>query len=357
MKHCLKMQIKYVLGVFLIFAFSILFAGWRITFVTNAQGLPSAAGSGIDLTASTDNPVPGQNVTITARSYSIDINSAKVSWSVNGTTKQSAIGATTLVVQAPTLGKKIGVVVTATTPTGSTVSGSITLGSGSVDMIMETDGYVPPFFLGKIAPVYQNSVKVVAIPHLADNSGKEFDPKTLVYQWRKNSEVMEDYSGYGKQSITLKGDIVPRPYSLTVTASTRDNSAQAVGTISVTPQSPSIAFYVNDPLYGTLFNTAISDTLRIGSQKETGVLAVPFGFNENDKQNELSMTWMINDMEHPELANNPSIILRAPSDAGGSSNIQLNIANSSDILQGGNAGFTAAFSANSQSNQTNPATL
>lgn len=337
--HIKRILKTVVISSFLIFIF---------TFATNAQGLPSAAGSGIDLTTSTDNPVPDQEVTITARSYSIEISSAKVSWSVNGTTKQSAIGATTLTVQAPTLGKKLNIVVTATSPTGETVSGSIVVSSGSVDMVMETDGYVPPLFLGKIPPVYQNNIKVIAIPHIADGSGKEFDPKTLVYVWKKNSQVLEDYSGYGKQSISLKGDIVPRPYSLTVTASTRDNASQSVGMVNVTPESPFINFYVNDPLYGTLYNRAIGVGLQIGAQKETGVLAVPFGFDWDKNNSKLSIVWMINNIEHAELAQNPSIILRAPSDAGGTSDIQLDIKNNSDILQGANSAFTAAFSADTQ---------
>ncbi len=324
-----------------------------LTSITNAQGIPGI-GSGIVLTSSVSNPKPGQDITITARSYNIEIDAAKLTWTVNGVVKQSAIGVTTLSLTAPDLGKKLNIVVTATTPTGGSTSGSITIESGSVDMIMETDGYVPPFFLGKIPPAYQNTVKVIAIPHIADSTGKEYDPKTLVYQWKKNGSVLQDISGYGKQSISIKGDLVPRPYDLNVTASTRNGSGQSAGTISITPQTPTISFYVNDPLYGTLFNLMVGDQVNIGSQKETGVLAVPFGFNIYPNKNNLSLTWLINNMSHPELTTNRSITLRAPTDAGGSSNIQLEIKNSTDMLQGASNGFTATFSADTTANQNNP---
>ena len=315
--------------------------------VAHAQGVPISVDS-IELSASTDNPAPGQMVTITAVSYSADINSAKISWSVNGTIKQSAPGATTLSVQAPALGKKLNIVVTAVTTEGRTISGSILVGSGSVDMIMETDGYVPPFFDGKLSPIYQNSVTVIAVPHIADSSGNEYDPKTLVYTWKKNSQALQSQSGYGRQSITLVGDIVPRPYDLTVSASSRDGKANASGRISVTPQSPSILFYVNDPLYGPLFNEAVNGTVRIGSQRESNILAIPYGFNKPaNGLGDLAFTWLINNVEHTELASNDSVILRAPEGTAGSSNIQLNIANSKQILQGSNAGFTAMFTAGS----------
>lgn len=347
MKHCSKMQIVKISILFSISFF-------LLAFTASAQNLSTGV-NGLDLTASTNNPVPGQNVTITVRSYSIEINSAKISWSVNGIVKQNDIGATTLVVVAPALGKKLNISVTAITPSGGSISNNILVGSGSVDMLLESEGYVPPLFRGKVPPVYQSTVKIAAVPHIANSSGVEYDPKNLVYQWKKNGQVMEEDSGYGKQSVTIKGEMVPRPYSVTVTVSNRDYSAQAVGMISVIAVAPSLSFYVNDPLYGTLFNKAVNDTLRIGSQKETGVFAVPYGFSKYAAKDNLSLSWTINGMEHPELSTNQSVILRAPSDTGGTSAISLNISNLTDILQGTRSGFTASFSANKQ-NTSAPAT-
>src|SRR6185312_17470142 len=103
------------------FSYTLLF-----TLAVNAQSIPALAGS-LQLTLSTNNPLPGQSVTISAQSYDIDINSANVTWSANGKTTQQGIGLTTLQVQAPALGKKVLVSVTATTPAGRAVSGTITI--------------------------------------------------------------------------------------------------------------------------------------------------------------------------------------------------------------------------------------
>ncbi len=315
----------------------------------HAQAIPTGQG-GLDLTASSDNPIPGQVVTITAKSYSTDINSAKITWSVNGKAVQSGIGVTSLDVNAPPLGSKLNVVVSAVTNNGAPFSNSIVIGSGSVDMILENDGYVPPLFLGKISASYQNSVKVIAVPHIADSSGVEYDPKTLVYQWKKNNVAIENGSGYGKQSIVIPGDIIPRAYTISVTAAPRSNAAQAFGIISVDPQSPSIKFYRSDALYGPLFNQAITDTVRLGTQKETSILAVPFGFNKPiGNVGSLSLSWLINGIEHPELASYESIVIRAPEGSGGSSNIELNVKNTKQILQGAQAGFSAQFNSGTES--------
>lgn len=321
--------------------FLILFSFGQIVL---AQGLP--VGPGLDITASTNNPVPGQKVTITVRSYSIDINTSTIVWSLDGKVVSKGIGLTTYEVIAPTLGKKINVNISVTTANGQNISGTIGVSSGAVDLIIENNGYVPPFYKGKLPTSYQNNVRVIAVPHIANSKGVEYDPKTLTYQWKKNSRIIEDQSGYGKQAITLVGDIVPRPYTLVVTASTKDGSAQAVGYISVDFGSPWLTFYKDDPLFGPLYNLAIDESTHIGSQRETSILSVPYGFNlNNGKPENLTLTWLINGTEHPELSQNRSITLRAPSDQAGSSDIELRIQNSKNILQDASRSFSAAFTA------------
>ncbi len=326
---------------------SFLLIGFSISFfwasIVSAQAIPSGI-SGLVIETSSPNPYPGQEVTVTLKSYSIDIDSSTISWSINGKVVQSGIGLKSVKVVAPDLGKSLIISITARPATGAAMSDSITITASSVDMVLETDGYVHPLFTGKISPRYQNIVKIVAVPHLAAVNGTEYDPKTLVYTWKKGSSVLQDQSGYGKQSIYLAGDIVPRPYNVTVSVSTRDGSAQGEGSVTVAAASPSISFYVTDPLYGTFFNKAVNGTVRIGSEKETSVLAVPFGFNKpTDSIGDLGLTWLINSVKRPELASSQSVILRAPEGSAGTSNIRLDIRNSNKILQGASAGFSASF--------------
>ena len=220
-------------------------------------------------------------------------------------------------------------------------------------MIIESDGYVPPSFLGKAPLAFQNDVTVIAVPHLANSAGKEYDPATLVYQWKKDDgTVLQSQSGYDKQSITLAGSIIPRPYYLLVTATSRDGSAQGEGIIDIVPHSPSITFYRNDPLYGPLYNNAIGNNISIGSQKEVTALAALFGFN-----NGATADWLINGTEHPELASGLSVDLRAPDGVSGSSQVELDVKGTDDILQEGSAYFTASFSASGTTTPSTPVTF
>lgn len=314
-----------------------------------AQGIPSV-GNGLSLTASSNNPSPGQQVTITAQSFSSDLNSATITWTVSGKRAQQGVGLTTLTISAPDLGKITTVSVAVVTSDGRQTSGSITVGSGSVDMIIESDGYVPPFFLGKLPLAYQNIAKITAVPHLADSTGKEYDPRTLLYQWKKdNGTVLQDQSGYGKQSISLPGDIVPRPYYLVVDIWPRSGSVKAEGVVQINPQGPSLDFYIDDPLYGPLYNKAVGGVVRIGSQRETGILAVPYGFNGSAADKSLSLAWLINGASHPELASSKSVILRTPGNAAGSSDVGLRISGDKNILQDAQGSFSAIFTATTSS--------
>ncbi len=329
-----------------------------VTTSTQAQVMPPNA-TAIVLTPSTNNPVPGRVVTIKAESFTFDIDSATVIWSVNGKEVQKGIGLVTLDVKAPVLGKKTTISVTAVTTKGIRYTSSIPIGSGSMDLIIETDGYTPPFFKGKTPLVFQNTVTVIAVPHLANASGVEYDPASLVYQWKKDDgTVLQDQSGYGKQSVSLKGGIVPRPYYLIVTASTRDGSAQAQSLIDINATSPSVVFYKNDPQYGPFFNTAVLGSLKIGSQKEIQAFASLFGFNfSKNIANDLTLDWSINNIEHPELASSKSIILRAPDGDSGTSHIELDVRGVNNILQGGGNDFDISFSKTSSAIDASPINL
>ncbi len=320
-----------------------------LTGIAHAQ-IPTLSSTGLNLNASTNNPIPGQNVTITATSYSADLDTSQISWIVNGKLFQSGIGMKKLDVKAPPLGKELSIDVNAVTSSGRKMISNIVVGSGSVDLIIESDGYVPPLFLGKIAPVVQNKVTVIAMPHIADSSGKEYDPKDLVYKWERNDSVLQDQSGYGKQSVSIKGTVLPRGYTLNVTVQSRDNKAQAKGSIGIGYAGPSAQFYVNDSLYGVFYNRAIKNSLSIGSSRESGVRVVPYGFNKPSNDiGDLSLAWTINSTDHPELNTNESIIIRAPENSDGVSNVSLSINNTKEILQSVQANFSVKFKKNTGS--------
>ncbi|MDE2188528.1 MAG: hypothetical protein KGJ35_02250 [Patescibacteria group bacterium] len=299
---------------------------------------------GINVTLNPTNPTPNSNVEVTVQDYLIDTLSANITWIVNGKKVISGIGKNDVNLTAPPLGKVENVSVIISTPDGQTTQKDFVIKSGSVDMITESQGYAPPLYLGKPYFAFQDSVKIVAIPHLANASGKELDPSTLVYRWKQDSTVLQDQNGYGKQSVTITGNVIPRITHIYVTVSTRDGSETADGEVALTPASPSVAFYKDDPLYGVLYNSALGAATTFLDQEIT-ILASPFSFTiPSLTKNDLQYSWNINGQDQPALGKNRSVTLRVQNTGVDASYpVQLNIQNNNQILQGISAGLSVMF--------------
>ena len=309
-------------------------------FVVSAQ-IPTTI-DGITITTDPENPAPGQNVSISIESYNTDLSSASIIWSVGGKTYNQGIGMKSISIKAPKLGATLNVNIYIKTSEGREVQKSVSIRSGSVDIIWETKGYIPNFFKGKTPFAYQNTLHLIAVPHLSVDGIKEINPATLIYKWKLGGKYIDGASGYGIQSVDIKTGEIPKQIDISVEVYTKDQQRNTFGEISLNPTSPSVYFYEEDLLYGIFFNRALSNRVQL-KNSEMKVLAVPFGFNMDSKNDTNSYSWSINNVEQEDLVKNQSIIIRTKGDQSGSSNIDLDIRNLNNILQGARNSFSVYF--------------
>jgi len=295
---------------------------------------------GVTIDASNYNPMPGQSVTITLESFSFDLNSSSIVWQVGGVVHSRGVGIKSITVKAPNIGSPLNVSAVIKSPDGTETTKVYTVKSGSVDIIWESDGYRPPFYKGKLPYIYQNSIKLVAVPHFSKTGTVEVDPKTLVYTWKVGGKFVEGGQGYGKQSVVIASSIIPKPLEISVDVTTREQTDRASGSIVLNPTDPMLAFYEDDALYGTMYNKSITNSTSL-KNSEMKVLAVPFGFNM--RNNKSIFNWSINNIDQPELVRNRSITIRTKGDLDGSSLIGLDVRNENEILQGARNNFTVYF--------------
>lgn len=309
-------------------------------FAVNAFAQMNISMDGVTIDTNISNPGPGQVVEVSIESFSFDLNGSSIVWTVNGKTQSQGVGLKKTSVIAPKLGIKLNVSAIIKGSDGREITKSITIKSSYVDIIWESNGYTPPFFLGKIPYTYQNSIKLIAIPHISKDGIKEIDPKTLVYSWKRSGKYIDNGQGYGKQSIVIEADDLPRPLEVTVDISTREETEHIKSSINIEPSEPSLVFYEDDSLYGILFNKSLTGRIPL-KNSEMKVLAVPFGFNLKNQNN--AYTWSINNIEQTDLSKNRSIVIRTKGDTSGSSSVNLDMRNLDSILQGAVAGFTVYF--------------
>lgn len=316
---------KKILLLFFIFTFLSTFTA------TNAQY--QAPIDGVTISNSPERPGPGEVVTVEIESYLIDLNSSSIVWLVDSKEVKRGVGIKKIEVKAPNAGKKVNVVSVIRANNGKEVRKSVIIKSGSVEIVWETSrSYAPPFYKGRNNFVYENWIKLVAMPHLSTDGVKEIDPKTLVYRWKMGGKDIENGTGYGVQSVEIKASEIPKPVEISVDVYTRDQTESANSFLRLEPNEPTLTFYEVSPLYGVLFNKALSNVHTL-TNSELNILVAPFGFNFNTKNNKLSYLWSINNVEQPELLKNQSIILRPKGDVEGSSNINIEVRHENDILE------------------------
>lgn len=327
----------------LMFKISILTVLFIFAFNTHAQ-IPGSSVDGLNIKTSSENPRPGQSVTITVESFSFDLNSASIVWLVDGKTHDQGVGLKNISVTSPKIGVSMTVTAVVKTSDGREVRKSLTIKTGYVDIIWESDGYKPPFFDGKFPFTYQNSVRFIAIPHLSKDGRTEIDPKSLIYSWKSDGKYITDGQGQGKNYVDIQSGNIPKPFQISVEVYSREGTERTIGNIILNPGEPSLSFYEESSLYGILFNKSLTGRVPL-INSEMEVLAVPYGFNIDEDN---SYTWSVNNIEQPNLLKSKSITIRTKPDTEGSSSINLDIRNRSSILQGARGGFSVYFSKRSQ---------
>ncbi len=181
------------------------------------------------------NPEPGQTVTITATSYSIDLSQATLTWVYNGVQVAKAPGKTSIGVVAPKAGAT-GVVSVSAQAVGSTgASASVVLRPASLDLLWEAaDAYTHPFYKGKALLAPNGLIRFTAIPSPSA-------PKSLSYTWSRNGSALPDDSGYNKSSVVFAHNEFNPQESVDV--QTSGGVYTGTGTLRVTPTDPTVLAY------------------------------------------------------------------------------------------------------------------
>jgi hypothetical protein len=308
-----------------------------------AQTIPGI-GQAITLSLIPTNPEPNQLVVIKAQSYSTDLNSATFRWSVNGKLQKEGVGLKEFQTKTGKNGTAITVSVEIATQNSGTLRESISFRPAEVSLVWESDGYTPPFYKGRGLYTFSGTIKVTAIPEFFGSNGKRINPKDLVYTWKKNGEVVADASGYGKDSFTSsKTSYLRDGNDIGVEVSSPRETVTGSASINVTPAELKVLLYEKSPLYGILFDKAITNRFNLVNEEVT-LYAVPFFFSsQNNSIDGLSFDWVMNKAHISEVGDKNEITLRKEPGQTGNSDVSITIQNPRKPLQGGSVGTRIQF--------------
>ncbi|MBI3020292.1 MAG: hypothetical protein HYY60_03145 [Parcubacteria group bacterium] len=295
------------------------------------QTLPGFGGD-ITLTVTPEFPRANEEVTVSARGFSIDLNRAEISWTLNGKLEKRAVGGTTFSFRAGALGKTTTLVVGVKSPSQGSFQDAISIRPAEVDVLWEASTYTPPFYKGKALLSSSGDITLVAMPSLVAANGKTLDSAALVYAWEQDGKNLLSQSGFGKQSIVISGPPLFQESLVSVEVSSLDKSIRARKLIVLAPVEPKVLFYEKHPLRGILYARALENVFSL--LKEEFILrAEPFFFSKNAlKERWFDFSWLVNDAGVFTEREN-ELILRHEGKESGSSRVGLTVKDEKKLLQ------------------------
>ncbi|MFH0803664.1 MAG: hypothetical protein V1877_00915, partial [Candidatus Tagabacteria bacterium] len=154
-------------------------------------------------------------------------------------------------------------------------------------------------YRGKVLPVSQSLIKVVAIPQ-----GIKTAASKLIYEWKRNGKNLPASSGLAKSVFTFYGRETGKE-SIEVRVSTSDESAVAINNILIKINEPKILFYEDLPFEGPQYQKELGENFTL-TKNELILRAEPYFFSKRALQ-KFSYEWQINNKQ-VEKGQKPNLI-------------------------------------------------
>lgn len=278
-------------------------------------------------------PKPNSRVFVELRMYTEDLNSAMVSYLVNGKIIKEGRGLLNFNFAVGGAGSKTTLTINVALQSGVKFSKEIILEPATVDLLWQSDSFTPPFYRGKALFPEQGTVLISATPQFSS-----VDPSRLVYQWTVNDEVLESQSGYGKSAVRVSGPILGTSMEVEVLVTDPTSNLVADNFMTISPVRPTMVFYENSPLYGIVFERALNNGAELKGE-ELSVVAAPFFLNARDP---IVYSWSMNGLYTPDVFG-LSATFRKPEGVSGSTFLSLKAENQRRILQFTEGGFSIKY--------------
>ncbi|OGI97276.1 hypothetical protein A3I25_02320 [Candidatus Nomurabacteria bacterium RIFCSPLOWO2_02_FULL_42_17] len=245
--------------------------------------------------SSPEAPGAFEETTLSLVSYSFNLDTSEISWTLDGKLALSGAGKKSFTFTTKGVGSASTVNIKIITSGGEEIDRRVTIRPANVDLLWQaTDSYVPPFYKGKVMPASETKFKVVAFSDIRTSSGTRPPNSSLNFTWKRNYEPVSGTNGLGRNSLSFKNSYMDEEEPVSVMVSTLDGGGAGQRQITLKMFNPEIIFYERHPLDGLRWHTALNNGFSLSSD-ETTIVAEPYFFTENDLENEkFKISWQMN---------------------------------------------------------------
>lgn len=326
------------LGAFMLF-FALSFSYALAGVVPEGVGL----GRGdLTLNLSATYPIPGETVRAVASSYSHNLSEATLVWSLDGKKIAEGAGISEVEVVAPDLGSASKIEVIATEE-GITSSAYAMIRPTEVDLLWESDSYIPPFYRGRALPSAGTSLRLEAIPRFKRPDGSYVPVSEIAFTWKRDRYAISVVSGMGKSKIVVPSPPLFGSNTISVEARTSDGVYAGAAFVRIASRDPVLILYENHPLFGIQYHHALASQ-NVVSEVETSFIAIPY-FAEAQSPNDsrLAYEWRVNGNEIRSDSTRPSELTINASGSSGVALVELTLSHATNLFLESGGSWRIAF--------------
>ncbi|MEK7509603.1 MAG: hypothetical protein AAB605_02720 [Patescibacteria group bacterium] len=284
----------------------------------------------LTLSMTPEYPMSGDTVRLTVQSYGLDLNRSEVVWYENEKEIARGTGVTTASVTAGALGSRTTVEVVAEDEAGLIGSAQATIRPTEVDLLWESDSYVPPFYEGRALPGTSAIIRAQALARFKQTNGTLLPDTSIIYTWYKGNTRMS--SGRGRSSFSFPGPTLFGTDDIRVVAESTDGTLRGEARTRIQSVDPSLELYENHPLFGVLFHRALVSGARTTETEEEVVAFAYFAHVESPRDQSLTYVWRVNDQNVTPDPKAPHTLLITTNNYTGPATIELSLTSLTDIF-------------------------
>jgi len=248
----------------------------------------------LTLILSPEYPRPESTLTITPRSYLVDLATAHVSVYINDELVAENTGEVPVTVQTGAPGSQLSIRVVAIADGTSYETSMIVYPQGTA-LIVEPQVTMPPLYRGAGKLPATAITRIVAVPDFRSPTGTLINPSTLSYSWYAEDTLLKEQSGLGRSVLLIEGPQRYRPTEVSVIVTSREQPYVTSALVTLDPIDPFVRVYPSDPLTGPWFSRSVPETYTMKKEEETFV-AAPYFFTAQPQ-----LSWRVGGTEQGTL--------------------------------------------------------
>lgn len=263
----------------------------------SAQGVGDFFSEG-GLSLNPQHPEPHEEVVVSLNYYGIDLFGSTILWYKDDALQHDATNQRSFSFTAGSIGEKTTLRAVVTLREGKVLSVTRVVSPALVDLIIESDTYVPPFYKGRSLPSREADMRAIAVVH--DGSGVA--DSTYTYKWSLSNSVLFGGPVGGKNVAELT---IPRYDNkrLTVEVFDEDGSPVAKNSVVLRTQEPELHFYELNPLRGLGQKALGSQYVLLG--EESTISGEPYYLSPDDLD-EVNVSWKLDGQSANSVEGRPN---------------------------------------------------